>query len=464
MVLTTRAVEAVTVHSEVYNKKSNEVLEAIAADKLVGLLRQIGQISDFAADIFSNLFKDAGGTYKRIGIIAQRIGTLEGQLPSIQSIFENNNPAFFYSALAGSNFIREPRPHEQLFTLDNMPEPIARVRASAHPPPEVAALDDFAKKNCLASYSDPDLFFKEWLNEENARLAKLQEENKARKAGKKKKKKAEPKTQKQVAAVQIKSYSAQGKEFEAAPAVSNNISNNDTNAVTTGGDVPEPPGGEDEETGSLASFSSALATSAPKAYSPPVQQQYQAPTQETSSIPIPEAPAFGDMMQAPPIPPIAPVFNENDYNTPVPVMNIPIAPIYNAPEAPPLAPNWNAPTAPPLAANWNAPEAPPLTAGAPSPTNVSSNARGGVLSQIAAGVQLRKAGPAAAKPVDARGGLLGEIKNRSFKLKAVNKEEEKKKDNMDKGGLSSIMAVLARRQAIAAESDDEGEGEEEEWS
>ena len=59
---------------------------------------------------------------------------------------------------------------------------------------------------------------------------------------------------------------------------------------------------------------------------------------------------------------------------------------------------------------------------------------------------------------------MGEIKNRNFQLKAVDRAlVEEKKPPAPTGGLSSIMDVLARRTAIVgndSESDDNDEWDE----
>ena len=84
-----------------------------------------------------------------------------------------------------------------------------------------------------------------------------------------------------------------------------------------------------------------------------------------------------------------------------------------------------------------------------------------MLESIKAGGQLRKADSAAAAPDAGRGGLLGEIKNRGFQLKAVDKlPVEQRRPAAAQGGLSSIMDVLARRTAIVGNDSDSDENDE----
>ena len=91
-----------------------------------------------------------------------------------------------------------------------------------------------------------------------------------------------------------------------------------------------------------------------------------------------------------------------------------------------------------------------------------------MLESIKAGGQLRKADPAAAAaaaPDAGRGGLLGEIKNRGFQLKSVDKAVVEQRQRpaaaaAAAGGLSSIMDVLARRTAIVGNDSDSDDNDE----
>ena len=84
-----------------------------------------------------------------------------------------------------------------------------------------------------------------------------------------------------------------------------------------------------------------------------------------------------------------------------------------------------------------------------------------MLDSIKAGGQLRKVDAAAAAPDAGRGGLLGEIKNRSFQLKSVQAvEQRQQKPAAGAGGLSSIMDVLARRTAIVGNDSDSDDNDE----
>ena len=54
MVLTTRDIGPVAIHPSSYQQSQQQLLDTIAGDKLVSLLRQIAQLSDYAAEIFNS--------------------------------------------------------------------------------------------------------------------------------------------------------------------------------------------------------------------------------------------------------------------------------------------------------------------------------------------------------------------------------------------------------------------------
>lgn len=54
MVLTTRAIGPVSIHPSSYQQTPQQLLDTVAGDKLVSLLRQIAQLSDYAAEIFNS--------------------------------------------------------------------------------------------------------------------------------------------------------------------------------------------------------------------------------------------------------------------------------------------------------------------------------------------------------------------------------------------------------------------------
>src|SRR4051812_46079803 len=77
MVLTVRSIAGSPVNPKAYEVPSDRVLEHLSGERTLGLLKQIGQLSDFAADIFANLLKDATATSQRVAALSSRVGAVE---------------------------------------------------------------------------------------------------------------------------------------------------------------------------------------------------------------------------------------------------------------------------------------------------------------------------------------------------------------------------------------------------
>ena len=148
------------------------------------------------------------------------MSSLSSLTPSLVSILERHPADVFYAQSSAPSFVRPADAHPSLFSADSLPAPVARARALCPPPPNLSILDAFTGRRCAAEYSDPAFFFERWLKGEEEKMAKAMEDNRARKEKRRRKKRDDRAQQqqgpRQVAAVTVKTYSAQGKEFEAA--------------------------------------------------------------------------------------------------------------------------------------------------------------------------------------------------------------------------------------------------------
>ena len=369
MVLITRNIEAVKISEKPYQQQAHLVLEHVAGQKLIGLLKQIGQLSDFAGDIFANLLKDATATSQRVSSLTQRVAKVEAIAPQVQQMYKTSRPIHFFGGVKGGSELNRVDPgHTALFVPESMPAPIARVRSLAAAPPQLAILDSFAGKSCLAQYSDPSFFFGQWLKAEDEKAQKLMAENQAKKAARKKKKKKVAKQPKMVAAVQVKTYSAQGAEFVDQNALA---AQRAAAAQNAGTQALSPEEYEEEEERAGPSTSTGPRIQAPT-YDYSAQQQT---TNYINSLPPEQKPQPGTpssqsqsqhSQQYSQQGPASPVSNTGGSYAPPP----PLAP-YNAPPPqqggyappPPLAPYD-----PSLAAAPQPPQAPPAYSGyAPPP-------------------------------------------------------------------------------------------------
>jgi hypothetical protein len=280
-----------------------------------------------------DLLKDATATSSRVASLSSRVSAVEQMVPAVQSIYAKSRPSHFYGGVKGNQELNRVDPgHQALFVPENIPAPIARVRAMAQPPPQLAILDSFAGKSCLAQYSDPSFFFGQWLKTEEEKAQKLMEENQAKKAArKKKKKKTNEKKPKMVAAVQVKTYSAQGREFDEQQrqlAAQRAAQAGQTGAGQAAS--PDEYEEEDERAGPSSSGPGVRMQAPQYDYSanqqqtnyinslPPQQQQQQ---QQQNNYSAPPSPASQHEQYAPPAPAPPPgqsthnnVFNDNALN------------------------------------------------------------------------------------------------------------------------------------------------------
>lgn len=161
MVLTTRSVSLVmsAPPEAVANKET--ALNMIALNQMVGLLEQMGQISNFATDIYTTLFSESQTTQERITDLSSRLTGVEAYIPTIREAFTNADPTYFFTTNPTETSYRtQPRLVDQLFAPEKRPVAITNIRTTTNPPPNLEMMDAIVGYSCLVKYSDPMLFYK----------------------------------------------------------------------------------------------------------------------------------------------------------------------------------------------------------------------------------------------------------------------------------------------------------------
>lgn len=325
-----------------------------------------------------------------------------------------------YSLLfAAVPFRRNDQLDSNLFVPQTQPSALRKNRSEAKRPPQLELLDKFtAPEPAMKKFSNPQLFFDEWIKAETARQDDAAEERRVRKAKKGDKKSKDSNKQRRqpvkVQDVQIKQYSTFGAEFDVSgaaqqPQVQRQFSLSALNPPKV------VPVAIEEEPGPYAAPVPPVPVDGGRnpAYSispppPPPPSQHQ---QTPSSPPRPPpSPGFDyPSSPAPPPPPSPPGM------PPAPASPIPAPPPVNIPAAPPV------PVAPPIFV----PPAPPLVDTDMGHGDMGHGdlapASGGALSlfdQIRGGAMknLKKTDAPAApeRRMSARGGLLTEIRTVRF--------------------------------------------------
>ncbi|KAL1545437.1 SCAR-like protein 1 [Salvia divinorum] len=161
------------------------LLEGIAMAGLVGLLRQLGDLAEFAAEIFHNLHGDVMATASRGHALAFRVQQLETEIPAIERAFlsQTDHSSFFFHP--GVDWHPNLQLGNNLVTRGDMPRFIMDSYEECREPPRLFLLDKFdiaGAGACLKRYTDPS-FFKVETSEMTG--ADIQREKKIRKAKKK---------------------------------------------------------------------------------------------------------------------------------------------------------------------------------------------------------------------------------------------------------------------------------------
>merc|ERR1712150_97334 len=138
------------------------VLESVASAKLVGLLHQIGELSEFAQHIFETIFKETQLTGRRINGLGSRIQRVEQNMPKFEEIFMNKDPSYFYARdPTTASWKRNDRARLtcNLITAKSQSKPLENLRNKANPPPNLDELNPYRKEGdtvtCLHKYSNP---------------------------------------------------------------------------------------------------------------------------------------------------------------------------------------------------------------------------------------------------------------------------------------------------------------------
>ncbi|KAK1321946.1 Protein SCAR2 [Acorus calamus] len=160
-----------------------EILEGVAMAGLVGVLRQLGDLAEFAAEIFHDLHEEVMTTAVRGHALMLRVQQLEAEFPSIEKSFmsQTNPLQFIYNT--GIDWHPNIQTDQNLITRGDLPRFILDSYEESRGPPRLFMLDKFDVAGagaCLKRYSDPS-FFKVDLTASSKMEVEVQREKKVRK-------------------------------------------------------------------------------------------------------------------------------------------------------------------------------------------------------------------------------------------------------------------------------------------
>ncbi|XP_077212916.1 uncharacterized protein LOC143848030 [Tasmannia lanceolata] len=163
------------------------LLEGVAMAGLIGVLRQLGDLAEFAAEIFHDLHEEVMSTAARGHGLMNRVQQLEAEFPSIEKAFLSQTSHSHFSYNAGLDWHSNLRVDQNLITQGDMPRFIMDYYEECRGPPRLFILDKFdiaGAGACSKRYSDPSFFKMEFFSS-GKKKSEAQREKKSRKIKKK---------------------------------------------------------------------------------------------------------------------------------------------------------------------------------------------------------------------------------------------------------------------------------------
>eukprot|EP01018_Ginkgo_biloba_P000338 Gb_27613 [translate_table: standard] len=177
---------------ELYKSASKDdpeaLLEGVAMAGLVGIVRQLGDLAEFAAEVFHDIHEEVMATAARGHGLMIRVQQLEAEFPLVEKALMSGTNQIHFAYTAGSDWHASIRNDQNHLTQGDLPRFILNSYEECRGPPRLFLLDKFDVAGagaCLKRYTDPSFFKMEWASSELMKAEKAQREKKARRVKKK---------------------------------------------------------------------------------------------------------------------------------------------------------------------------------------------------------------------------------------------------------------------------------------
>ncbi|XP_075486565.1 LOW QUALITY PROTEIN: protein SCAR3-like [Primulina tabacum] len=137
------------------------ILEGVTVTGLVGVLRQLGDLAEFAAEVFHGLQEEVGITSSRSHKLVARVQQIEVALSPLEKAVLAQRSHLHLAYTAGYNWHAHVRSEQNHFIYSDVPQFIMDSYEGCRDPPCLYLLDRFdhgGPGSCLKRYSDPTLF------------------------------------------------------------------------------------------------------------------------------------------------------------------------------------------------------------------------------------------------------------------------------------------------------------------
>ncbi|XP_076957088.1 protein SCAR1-like [Bidens hawaiensis] len=177
---------------ELYTDTNREdpkaVLDGVAVAGLVGILRQLGDLAEFAAEVFHGLQEQVLITSSRSHKMVQRVHAVEAALPPLEKAILAQRSHLHFAYTAGSHWHTRVRTEHNHFIYSDLPRCVMEPYEDCRDPPRLSKLDKFdigGPGSCFKRYSDPTYFKRSSVGPYEAHLQTVSREKKARRNKKK---------------------------------------------------------------------------------------------------------------------------------------------------------------------------------------------------------------------------------------------------------------------------------------
>ncbi|KAK3159773.1 hypothetical protein QOZ80_1BG0050910 [Eleusine coracana subsp. coracana] len=141
------------------------LLEGVAVAGLVGILRQLGDLAEFAADVFHDLHEQVIATSARGRKVLTRVQNIEAALPSLEKAVKSQKSHIHFAYVPGSDWHTQLQNEQNHLLSSDLPRFMMDSYEECRDPPRLYLLDKFDNAGagaCLKRYSDPSYFKKAW--------------------------------------------------------------------------------------------------------------------------------------------------------------------------------------------------------------------------------------------------------------------------------------------------------------
>eukprot|EP01018_Ginkgo_biloba_P004919 Gb_24553 [translate_table: standard] len=156
-----------------------ELLEGVAMAGLVGIVRQLGDLAEFAAEIFYDLHEELMATASRGHELMIRVQQLEAEVPSIEKALMSETNQLRFAYTIGGDWHASIQNDQNHLSQSELPRFIRNSYEECRGPPRLFVLDKYDVAGagaCLKRYTDPSFFKKEWASSELRKVEKTQRE------------------------------------------------------------------------------------------------------------------------------------------------------------------------------------------------------------------------------------------------------------------------------------------------